>query len=166
MEQLVALLKMLRIRARLSQNELSLKAKLSETYYGKIEGEHRQPSAMALIQILAVLDCSEEEEQQALRLYAKAKFPGLLEGLMPSRPPVGTAGSPVAPWRKPRVADVLSSARRRRRRTLPVVFAALVMGGGTADTIPYPLTFGSTGSLLSDMLRRWFGIPAPAPCSA
>lgn len=101
MDDLVAFLRRLRERAGYSQNELSLKAGLNETYYGKIEGGSRHPSPKALLSVLAALACSTDERQQALRLFAVSRMPGFLEELL-ARPQPGTAVPPVAPSRKRR----------------------------------------------------------------
>ena len=118
MEELVTLLKAFRERAGLSQNELSVKSGLSETYYGKIENELRRPSTGALLHILQALGCLPHEQEQAVRLFTAARFPGLLESLTP-RPQPGTAGAVVPSPKRPLA---------RRRRLLGWVWACASAG--------------------------------------
>lgn len=137
MEELVTLLKAFRERAGLSQNELSVKSGLSETYYGKIENELRRPSTGALLHILQALGCLPHEQEQAVRLFTAARFPGLLESLTP-RPQPGTAGA------------VVPSPKRRRRRA----FGALLLVVALACSPTTARAASGTCSLLSD-IRRW-----------
>jgi transcriptional regulator with XRE-family HTH domain len=55
MDPFLAFLKALRERAGLTQIELSYKAGLSETYYGKIESGERRPSPRVVLELLQAL---------------------------------------------------------------------------------------------------------------
>jgi transcriptional regulator with XRE-family HTH domain len=126
MESWTDYLRSLRERAGLSQIEVSLKAGLHETYYGKIEAYGkvggRRPSIDALIQILAHLACSAEEQQHALRLFALSRFPlAFVDGLA-ARPQSGTAGAVVPSPKRPRAST------RRRRTTLGLLLVGAASG--------------------------------------
>ena len=122
METLGALLKGLRERAAVSQEAVSARAQLSETYYGKIEGNKRRPDALTLLRVLAVLDASQAEELQAIRLFMSAREPAVfltkLQAALLIRPPLGTVTPVAAPSRK-----------RRRRLGLVLLVSGFYLAG-------------------------------------
>jgi len=154
--ELAALLKRIRTRASMSQADLSVKAGLSETYYGKIEGESRRPSGDALNALLDALPCTPAERIEAIRLLATSLFPPALLSEWQERP-----GALIAPRKRPDESQRRKIGRIRIRRALGVLIAVSSIGWGAAEASPYPLALGATGSLLSDVLRRWLTIPRP-----
>src|SRR5262245_13213159 len=97
--ELTALLKRIRLRAEIGQDRLSLKAGLSETYYGKIENELRRPSGAALTALLDVLPCTAEERSEAMQLLIQSHLPrGLLgDWMIVPRPRPGPTASRTEP---------------------------------------------------------------------
>ena len=145
METLGGFLKGLRERASLSQEAVSAKAELSETYYGKIEGDKRRPDALTLLRVLAVLDATAAEESAAIRLFTSARFPAAfvvkLQAALPPRPTPGAT------------ASVVPSRKRRRQKRLAVWLFALGSVGVAAGTANAggsvrPIT-SPTGGILS-----------------
>ena len=154
MDTLGGFLKGLRERAGLSQESVSAKAELSETYYGKIEGDKRRPDALTLLRVLAVLDATQAEESVAIRLFTSARFPAAflvkLQAALPARPPRGPAASPVVPSRKPR-----ARTRARKLGCVLLVASGSALGQPLGEGSPRPImNFGDmapTGGILS----RW-----------
>ena len=118
MDPLLEFLKALRERAGLTQIELSFKAGLSETYYGKIESGERRASPRVILELLRALAATTLEEQHAIRLFAESRLPSVfLERLVPTpRPQLGTVMTPVA------------APARKRRRAVRALFIALTTG--------------------------------------
>jgi transcriptional regulator with XRE-family HTH domain len=147
MDPFLDFLKALRERAGLTQIELSYKAGLSETYYGKIESGERRPSPRVVLELLHALAATTLEEQQAIRLFAESRLPSVfLERLAP-RPLMGTVTPVAAP----------SISRKRRRRLAALVFALLTPWGSPS---PLGLPVGSEGArvpLIGRWGRRYFG---------
>jgi transcriptional regulator with XRE-family HTH domain len=149
MPPLAALLKALRERAGLSQVEVSLRAGLSETYYGKIEEGKRRPSAPVLLRILATLAGTAAEEEQAIRLFAEARWPtALLERLTPGPLP-GTAAAAVAPAPK--------GPRRPRRLAVVLLASGALAASPPAVVVARPITAETRDSVA---FRRWTALPA------
>lgn len=120
---LAAFLRDLRLRADLSQLEVSVRAGLSENYYGMIENERRRPSGPALQAILKILPCTPEERAHATRLLAGALFPdALLQDLR-----VEVSGTPRAS--RKRLPRRLPSGARRG--ALGVILFLATAGGWT-----------------------------------
>ena len=118
-DPLLAFLKALRERAGLTQIELSYRAGLSETYYGKIESGERRASPRVILFLLRALAATTLEEQQAIRLFAESRLPSeFLERLAP-RPQPGTVMAPVA----------APSRKRRRRLGLVLLVSGSYLAG-------------------------------------
>lgn len=97
MTSLAEYLKRLREVRDVSQTQVSDKAELSETYYGKIELGQRRPSAAVLGRICAALACTKEETRQAMTILAESMLsPELLELVMMTKPPTRAGGSAAA----------------------------------------------------------------------
>jgi len=116
MDTLGGFLKLLRSRAGLSQTRVSAAAKLSETYYGKLElGRDRRPSPDVLLRILDALEATESERRYAIRLFAALIVPAplwrYLDGVAPETLP---PPSVVVP---PPASSPLAIRRRAHRRS-------------------------------------------------
>jgi transcriptional regulator with XRE-family HTH domain len=144
----------LRRRAKLSQVDVSYRAGLSETYYGKIESGERRPSGTVLMHLLAVLGCSPEDKRQAVWLFTRARFPNeLLAELDPNpTPPARPAAAPIGT-----AAPTPAVAKPRRRRRGPALGVALALSG---SLLGQPLGIeaarpdnGQTGGILSPRRR-------------
>jgi transcriptional regulator with XRE-family HTH domain len=99
MRALAEYLKRLREARDVSQTQVSEKAELSETYYGKIELGQRRPSPTVLYRICAALLCTAEETQHAMTLLAESLMtPAMLALLLatPKRPTRAAGGSAAA----------------------------------------------------------------------
>ena len=122
-------LKRLRERAGLSQETVSAKAELSETYYGKIEGGKRRPDPVTLLRVLAVLEATRAEESAAMRLFMATRFPEAvllkLQAALPARPQRGPAAASVVPLPK----------RVRGRRKLAVWAFAVASGAALGQPL-------------------------------
>jgi len=117
METLPSLLRRIRIRRGLSQEAVSAKARLSETYYGKIEVGKRRPGGEKLLQVLAALECSPEEEQAAITLFAQDLIPPTMLARL---------------RRNPKLLVALALSGSLLGSPLPVADACPIMGGAQA----------------------------------
>jgi transcriptional regulator with XRE-family HTH domain len=152
MDPFLAFLKALRERAGLTQIELSYKAGLSETYYGKIESGERRPTPRVVLELLRALAATMLEEEHAIRLYAESRLPSVfLERLAP-RPRMGT-GTPVA---------APASSRKHRRRLAALVFALLTPWGSLSLPVAPVDSEGARIPLIGRWSRRYFGEVCPA----
>jgi transcriptional regulator with XRE-family HTH domain len=152
MDPFLDFLKALRERAGLTQIELSYKAGLSETYYGKIESGERRPSPRVVLELLRALAATTLEEQHAIRLFAESRLPSVfLERLAP-RPLMGTVTPVAAP----------SISRKRRRRLAALVFALLTPWGSPSLPAAPVESEGARIPLIGRWGRRYFGEVSPA----